>query len=672
MSTIKKIGHGGAYSYAKDAGYTGTKEQFAEGLKKSAEYTTNAKASADAAAKSAENAQGSQTAAETAEKAAQSYAVGGTSTRTGEDTDNAKSYAEAAKASADSAAGSVKEITENKATIDAVHADLATIKAVNENKTTIDAVGGNLDAIKASSTNAANAAASEKAAKDANALAQAAASTVSATDLETIVTNYYAMRRTGKKFSVQIPIFSKNPSSACSKTGINADFSWSPATDTHPGSDDYEKIPMFQWIHAIYKRNTDGSPYPVAIEGTALYDSLLAERKCDVGAMQMSFYIAIDGSHTADGYNIMTISDLPFEGSYIWSECKKADKSELPWCIGSAYISSIGADGFLHSLPEGNPARFQSYNNMCTNYPKKGDGYQGAGAERHLFQWIFELIKGATKSSSALFTGCSGYNFQYNCAAGEENVKRVLVTADQSKNFAIGGNVMLGHAASDGSKDRGSGSSSDIVEYAKVLSIENVTVNGTAYAAINLDLDKAITTTTDVVISSTHWAAGSTDAVIGHRDGSLESNTDSKHPYRVQGREYMVGGYEVASDTIMSFDTDYGKNVYVYPKGTKHTANGKSGATLIGKIPGQKDGADFYVGDEHIDLDTGSFFPITPGGNSENGVGDIHWAGGKTTSGDREYLMGGNLWDGAGSTGFGSLSAGYWLGYAGWFYLSAD
>lgn len=494
----------------------------------------------------------------------------------------------------------------------------------------------------------------------------------SGASLQRAVENYYAMRRTGKKFSAQIPIFASNSSSICTKIGINADLNWKPATDSDAGTDDYESIPLFQWVHVVYKRNSDGSPYPVAIEGSAEYNDMVSERKCDVGAMQMSLYIAIDGTHTADGYHVMTISDLPFEGSQIWSECKKADDTKLPWCIGSSYISSLGADGLLHSLPDGHPEKAQSYNNMITNYAKKGDGYQGAGAERHFFQWIFEIIKGATKSSSTLFTGCCNYSFQYTCAVAEENVKRVIVTTAQGANFVVGANVMIGNTGSGTSTDRGVASMSSIAAYAKVLSTENVTINDTEYTAVNLDLESEITTTTSTYVSSIHWDSGSTDAVIGHRDGSLVSNTDSKHPYRVQGREYMVGGYEVASDTVMEFTEDYGKNVYVYPKGVKHVANSHEGATLIGKIPGQTDGADFSVGDITVDLATGGFFPSSKGGSTANGVGDTCYAGGKTTSGLREFLMGGSLWSGSGYSGFGFLNCWVGLSNAGWSCLSAD
>ena len=60
-----------AFGFARLGGFTGTKEQFAEGLAASAQYATNAQASATAAAGSATAASGSATsAAESAAAAA--------------------------------------------------------------------------------------------------------------------------------------------------------------------------------------------------------------------------------------------------------------------------------------------------------------------------------------------------------------------------------------------------------------------------------------------------------------------------------------------------------------------------------------------------------------------------------------------------------------------------
>lgn len=476
------------------------------------------------------------------------------------------------------------------------------------------------------------------------------------------IETYYALRRSGVKYSVQIPKFAANQSSTCTKTGINATLKYVPSTDTNAGTDDYENIPLFQWVHVIYKRYSDGSPYPVAIEGTKEYDDLLATGSCDVGSMQMSFYVSLDSSNEV--YDTLTISDLPFEGAVIWSECRRANGDILPWCIGSSYYSSMGDDKLLHSLPNRRPENFQSYNNMCDSYPKKGAGYQGAGTERTTFSYIFMTIKGGTKNIQTLFQGCTNYNFQYTCAVAETSVKRVIVTVSQGANFVLDASVTLGTSSSN--NDRGNSATFSISKDAKVLSKEKVTINGTAYIAINLDLATPITTTTSTLISSIHQRSGSTDKVFGHRDGSYVSNTDAKHPFRIQGREYRIGGWDVASDTMFQL-TSTGRDIYVWPKGTKYVKNSKTGATKVGTLPLT---SDCQIGDLTFDPVTGVYWFTVKGKDSGTGLGDYYYAGGTATNTLREYLIGGALWYGLYS-GF-SLNSWYGLSDAYWFCLSAD
>lgn len=470
------------------------------------------------------------------------------------------------------------------------------------------------------------------------------------------IETYYALRRSGVKYSVQIPKFAANQSSTCTKTGINATLKYVPSTDTDAGTDDYENIPLFQWVHVIYKRYSDGAPYPVAIEGTKEYDDLLATGSCDVGSMQMSFYVSLDSSNEA--YDTLTISDLPFDGAVIWSECRRANGDILPWCIGSSYYSSKGDDDLLHSLPNRRPENFQSYNNMCDNYPKKGAGYQGAGTERTTFSYIFMTIKGGTKNIQTLFQGCTNYSFQYTCAVAETNVKRVIVTESQGANFVIDASVTLGTNSSN--NDRGNSSTFSISKDAKVLSKEKVTINDTSYIAINLDLATPITTTTSTLISSIHWRSGSTDKVFGHRDGSYVSNTDAKHPFRIQGREYRVGGWDVASDTMFQL-TSTGRDIYVWPKGTKHVKNRKTGAIKVGTLPLA---SDCWIGDLTFDPVTGVYWFTVIGKDSGTGLGDYFYSGGTATDTLREYLIGGDrvnvLLSGFFLYAWNGLSDAYW------------
>ena len=479
-------------------------------------------------------------------------------------------------------------------------------------------------------------------------------------NLEQMIENYYALRRTGKVYQTKLWKFATNPTSTGVKQLDNEGLVFEPSTDTEEGQDDYlnGQRSLFEWVHCNYIRDDDGTARPVAIEGDSNYQT---DGSVDVGAMQMSFWIKWDTSKAE--YDLITISDLPHPelGLKPWVECEKADGTVVPWCIGSAYVSSLADDGKLRSQPGKKPARNQSHNNMITNYQTKGAGYWGAGACRNVFQFIFNAIKGGTKNSQTLYAGCTSYNYQYEAAIQSAEAHTYFpVTNSQAGNLVVGSYVSVGYAGNnDGAenRDRGQATVHSYADDVKILSIEKLDENN---MAVYLDLpeENAFSTaphiyteefSAPIILSTMHWWSGSTDAVRGRHDGSLGSNTDGKHSYRVQGREYMVGGYIVASDAVMDLQADYTKKVLVAPKGVAHSnsdATIRSTYTQIGTIPATSAGnnADMWVGDYGIDEDTGAWWPATEGSGSSQGAGDRVYAGGSgATSGTREYLQGGNL-----------------------------
>ena len=504
-----------------------------------------------------------------------------------------------------------------------------------------------------------------------------------------IIDTHYALRRTGKVYQTKLWKFVENPTSTGVKQLDNAGLVFEPSTDTEEGQDDYlnGQHPLFEWVNVNYVRDDDGTPRPIAIEGMENYKT---DGAVDVGAMQMSFWWRWDTSNAE--YDLITISDMPHPelGLQPWVECVKADGTVVPWCIGSKYISGTASDGKLRSQPGLKPERNQSHNNMITNYQSKGAGYWGAGACRNVFQIIFNAIKGPTKNSQTLFQGVSNWNFQYSAAiqSAEEHTY-FPVTNAQANNILVGCYVSVGYGENnDGTanNDRGHSTIHAYADDVKVLS--KVPLDDGANTAIYLDIPEESAFSTQphvyteifsapIMLSSMHAWSGTTDAVKGRHDGSPVSNTDAKHPYRVQGREYMVGGYIVASDTVMDLQADYTKKVLVAPKGVAHSnsdATIRSTYTQIGTIPAAAAGnnADMWVGDYGIDADTGAWWPATEGSGSSQGAGDRVYAGGSgATSGTREYLQGGHLWSGSGA-GAACLHCGSGLGHGAWHFLSCD
>lgn len=506
--------------------------------------------------------------------------------------------------------------------------------------------------------------------------------------LERSIENYYALRRTGKVYQTKLWKFASNPTSTGEKLLDNAGLVFEPSTDTEEGQDDYlnGQNPLFEWCNVNYVRDADGTARPTAIEGTNSYKT---EGSVDVGAMQMSFWWKWDTSNAE--YDLITISDTPHEelGLVPWPECKKSDGTVVPWCIGSKYISGTASDGKLRSQPGLKPARNQSHNNMITNYQSKGAGYWGAGAERNTFQIIFNLIKGATKSSQSLFAGCTSYNYQYEASVQSAEAHTYFpVTNAQASNLVVGSYVSVGYGGNNNGTaniDRGQSTVHAYADDVKILSIEDLDENN---KAIYLDIPEGSAFNTQphvytedfsapIILSTMHWRSGATDSVKGRHDGSPGSNTNGKYPYRVQGREYAVGAYIVASDTVMDLQTDYTKRVLVAPKGVAHSS---SDATIrstyehIGTIPAAAAGnnGDWWIGDCGFDNDTGSWYPSAEGSGSSQGYGDRVYAGGAgATSGTREYLQGGGLGSGTGA-GSACLSCGGGLGGGAWYCVACD
>ena len=260
------------------------------------------------------------------------------------------------------------------------------------------------------------------------------------------------------------------------------------------------------------------------------------------------------------------------------------------------------------------------------------------------------------------------------------------VTKDQAANVEIGSCVSVGYGTWVNNKvdtsGRGNANLHKYADRVRVLKKEAIDENN---VAIYLDITEGFTTT-DVSIDDTHTSAviltsmpcfsGITDAVLGHYDGSPVSNTNAHFTYRLQGREYLWGQLCIASDTVMEFQSDYSRIVYTAPRGVAHTSNEdniRSTYKRVGTITpfGGADNNDTPIGDVMIDVDTGVWYPYSKASGTSVGVGDYIWAGGKATSGFREYLQSGLLGGGS-NAGACYLNCRNDLSNANWNYGACD
>ena len=625
-----------------------------------AETATTAARAANGAAETAT------TAASTANSAAQ------TATQEAEKATSAAGSANNAASAATEAAktASANAETAKKATEKATE---ATTKATEAAETATTATGN--------ANNAAQKATEQTtAAKAATEAAQAVADNVSGIIDEKILEAFFGSMRNGKIYQTELYLSVTNPTSDGTKTLANAGKVCEPSTDTVEGQDDYEGIGIFTWFNCNYVTNEYGRKVPTAVEGWG--NGFKNDGSVDVGVIAMTPYWNVEEK---DGKQIWTLSDTPNDeyGLVGWEAAKKEDGNFAPYVVHSKYVSGIGTDGLLRSFKNSKPERNQCYNNMITNYQKKGKGYWGGGKERNLYRILYQVIKYATKNEQTIFQGTTNYNFQYAAAVQRDTKETYFpVTNAQAANIIVGAYVSVGYGSVSGSNvnnDRGVSTIHKYADDVKVLRIEDLDESN---KAVYLDVEEGFTTTpvaisdtvnAPITMSSMHWWSGSTDKVIGKHDGSLTSNTDGKHPYRVMGIEDAVGGYIVYADSVMVFKEDYSKDVYIARRGTKHVtdeATIKSTYKLIGNIPAN-DGADFWIGDIGVDTETCAWFVKAVGSSDRQGWGDRCYAGGKSTSGTREDLGRGHLWNGA-DGGPVFVNCWNWLAWTGWYYLGCD
>lgn len=496
-----------------------------------------------------------------------------------------------------------------------------------------------------------------------------------ASALDIAVDVLFKLPRTGKVYTVKMPRFAANPTVNCEKLDDNAGLVCEPSTDTVEGQDDYADIPLFKWYNCNYKRDASGHAYPTAIEH--LSDDYRKTGTVDVGVIQMTPYVKWDDSDP--DYILWSITDSPRDGFTPWAAAKSGD-TVYPYVIHSKFFSGVGEDGLLRSVYDILPAQNQSYNSMITDYGKKGAGYKGAGGERVAWQILFNAIKCAVKSSQEKYAGCTGYNLQYSAAIQRsEKLTYFPVTAAQAKNLLVGSRASVGYGSNNRGTvniDRSVATMHSYVSSAKILKIEALDDTN---SAVYLDCDAfdtmpvalSDTLSAPITLSTMHWHSGTTDAVIGHHDGSPGSNTDSEHPYRVQGIEYAVGGYETLSDMVLAFDDSGGKDVYVCPAGVAHT---KTDAEILAKYKkvGNLPAGNWWIGDIGFDPETCVTWPATQGSGDKTGTGDRVYGGGNASKNAlREYLQGGDLghWSAAGAS-----CAFYegWLGGGSWHCFAAD
>lgn len=383
---------------------------------------------------------------------------------------------------------------------------------------------------------------------------------------DTFFKNFFAMQRTGKKYTVRFPLWETSQVPTGEKLDDNEGLIMEPSTLTEKGRDDYETIPLFRTYDCNVEK-VDGKLKITAMKGDTGFDP----KEKDTFVLGMPYY------HKAwekDGYLYYSRSDTPHEGYVLCPEARKTDGMRN-FCLYGKYIAGRNSQGTLGSYYGVNPTRsLLSYNNNITEAKKRGDEYCFGSSYDYAYIQTTFLLKYANKNWNNVLGGCFAYSFQYLVSIPESNAKRVVLKKTEADKFLIGSCVIVGDSG-DGSEtpDRNAAAAYNLCDSAKILDIVEVDAEN---KALVLDIASNITTTATTWVSTIHWRSGFSDEILG-RDGCLcqtKSQISSMlYPSAIQGIELMVGGYEVPGNTFMDIVSRLTRDVYVCTDSTKLTTN---------------------------------------------------------------------------------------------------
>lgn len=485
---------------------------------------------------------------------------------------------------------------------------------------------------------------------------------------DTFFKNFFALQRTGKKYTVKFPLWETSQVSTGEKLDNNAGLIIEPSTITEKGRDDYAEIPLFKTYDCNVER-INGKLQITAMKGDVNYN---AEEK-DTFVLGMSYY---QKTWVQDGYFYLSRSDVQHEGYILCPEAKKTDGMRS-FCLYAKYVSGRNSSKIIGSYKGKAPVRnILSHNGCITEGKKRGEGYCfGSSYDIAYIQNTF-LIKYADRDWNKQLGGhfASSGN-QFLISKPETGTKRVVLAKANAEKFPIGSSVSVGDLGEDTNKDRANAKIHNICDNVKILDIIEVDVDN---KALVLDISENITTTSTTWVTSMHWNSGFSDDIIG-RDGcpcKTKSQISSMlYPSVIQGIECMVGGYETLGNAFMDIIDGTHRDVYVCDDSTKLTTDINTAKKNYKKLPKQmtvtKNTQWCYGTNIHIDLENGMNI-ITQAGESGSGSSTGFCDGiyfDNATTGQREFLLLGDLWTwGVGGTFCSGCYGG--LGAAGWSVLA--
>lgn len=490
--------------------------------------------------------------------------------------------------------------------------------------------------------------------------------------IENALSNFFALRRTGKVYTTRIYKYDTSTSPTGVKMNDNEGLMRKPSTNTVIGQDDYREIGVFMHFPCNFTVDNKGFNHVTALQGQPDFKKT---GKVDVGEVTMSAWVGITDNPEYVDYHY---SDSPNEalGLRPMGESINPDGTISPFMIHGKYgagdidgvpYSSAGLILANGSQKGGKPV---SYTGLIAYMRKKGSMYVGTTNWDLFYKQLMMIILYATTNSRSVMAGCNSYSMQEMAAVAETGVTRVILPKAKANNYIVGSYVSVGDIGSNTNKDRYYAYMHNLAYDVKILKIEPVDDTN---SAIYLDTEPFNTTLT-TCISTMPWRTGSTDSVLGS-DGSPFSNTDNKNPFKIQGIETGYGAYEVLSNVFMDIVTDEDgtpkRDVYICMDASLLTTDMNVAKTRYKKVAAQVTytAASWkYISKCFVDPALGIMVPTeTKAGSTTGFCNGLYTDSG--TSGQREWLSLGLLDNGT-FYGLWILRAGYGVGTASWLIVS--
>ena len=490
--------------------------------------------------------------------------------------------------------------------------------------------------------------------------------------IENALSNFFALRRTGKVYTTRIYKYDTSTSPTGVKMNDNEGLVRKPSTNTVIGQDDYREIGVFMHFPCNFTVDDKGFNHVTALQGQPDFKKT---GKVDVGEVTMSAWVGITDNPEYVDYHY---SDSPNEalGLRPMGESINPDGTISPFMIHGKYgagdidgvpYSSAGLILANGSQKGGKPV---SHTGLIAYMRKKGSMYVGTTNWDLFYKQLMMIILYATTSSRSVMTGCNSYTSQEMATVAETEVTRVILPKAKANNYIVGSYVSVGDIGSNTNKDRYYAYMHNLAYDVKILKIEPVDDTN---SAIYLDTEPFNTTLT-TCISTMPWRTGSTDSVLGS-DGSPFSNTDNKNPFKIQGIETGYGVYEVLSNVFMDIVTDEDgtpkRDVYICMDASLLTTDMNAAKTRYKKVAAQVTytAASWkYISKCFVDPALGIMVPTeTKAGSTTGFCNGLYTDSG--TSGQREWLSLGYLGNGA-FYGLWHLNAYGGVGNAYWYIVS--